>query len=180
MLPRPSMTRTAGGLVARRSDDGLSSHLSNIPVFSEFQNASPNTTFLTEGYSCGVGNLTRGKLHFLGAVLAYLRHTQIGRRHTDAGKPVLKTAFLFYIAFHGKRTQLSTDPTRPTRRHHHTINAYLRHTYDPRQRHTYDSRVYSTMDTDSSSSTPPHVEVGSVSIWSIRYQYSKGTSCHRV
>ena len=33
VLPRPSMTRAAGGLVARRSDHGLSSRLSKIPVF---------------------------------------------------------------------------------------------------------------------------------------------------
>ena len=39
----PSTTRAAGGLVARRCDHGLSSRLSNIPVFSEFHNASTKT-----------------------------------------------------------------------------------------------------------------------------------------
>ena len=40
MLPRPSMTRAAGGLAARRSDRGLSSRLYSMPFVSQFQKAS--------------------------------------------------------------------------------------------------------------------------------------------
>ena len=76
----PSMTRAAGGLVARRSDRGLSSRLSNIPVFAEFHNASTKP------------HIPYGRLQSLGVALTFYSFAilPIGSHSKICGNTILR------------------------------------------------------------------------------------------